>query len=128
LKQVVTNNNKQRFAFSEDYAMIRANQGHSVQVELDLVEQRPPAILFHGTATKNVASIQEKGLLKRQRHHVHLSSDEVTALKVGRRYGQPVILKVEALQMYEQGIPFLLSQNGVWLTEYVAPKFIAFPD
>ena len=127
LKQVVANNDKQRFAFSEDLSMIRANQGHSVKVELDFAEQRPPAILFHGTAVRNLGSIQAKGLLKGKRHHVHLSADEATALKVGLRYGKPVILKIQALHMHDQGIPFLLSENGVWLTQYVAPQFIEFP-
>ena len=127
LKQVVANNDKQRFAFSEDLSMIRANQGHSVKVELDFAEQRPPAILFHGTAVRNLGSIQAKGLLKGKRHHVHLSADEATALKVGLHYGKPVILKIQALHMHDQGIPFLLSENGVWLTQYVAPQFIEFP-
>lgn len=128
LKEVVETNDKQRFIFSEDFQMIRANQGHSVQVDLDLEEKIPPGILYHGTAVKNLDSIHRLGLLKGERHHVHLSSDRKTAIKVGSRHGKPVVLPIKALQMYQSGIKFYLSENGVWLTDQVAPHFIDFSD
>jgi len=124
LKTVVENNDKKRFAFSADIMRIRANQGHSIQVELQLTEKVPPEILFHGTAEKNLESIQAKGLLKGQRHHVHLSSDQATAHTVGKRYGKPIVLHINAAQMHQQGMPFFQAENGVWLTDHVAPNFI----
>jgi len=126
LKEVVINDNKQRFSFSEDFKKIRANQGHSLDVNLDFLEKEPPEILYHGTALKNIQSIKLKGITKRSRHHVHLSTDFETALIVGKRYGKPVVLKILAKQMFERGIIFKVSENGVWLTDYVAPEFIEF--
>lgn len=124
LKAVVENNDKQRFTFSEDLTQIRANQGHSLDVDLGLAEKIPPDILFHGTAEKNLLSIRAKGLLKGQRHHVHLSSDALTAYKVGQRYGKPVILRVRSGAMCQQGLIFYQSDNGVWLTDHVDPRYI----
>lgn len=127
LQEVVTSNNKQRFAFSPDGSRIRANQGHSVSVELGLQPQAPPEILFHGTVGQFLPAIQEQGLIKGKRHHVHLSPDRETAMKVGQRRGQPVILQVKARALHEAGGEFFLSENGVWLTEQVQPEYLIFP-
>ncbi len=127
LKTVVETNDKKRFAFNDDFSKIRANQGHSVKVDLALKTILPPSILFHGTATKNVQSIENKGLMKGSRNHVHLSVDEITAKKVGSRHGKPIVLKVKALEMYEAGFVFNVSDNGVWLTETVPVQFLIFP-
>lgn len=124
IREVVETNDKQRFTFSEDGKRIRANQGHSVSIDLKLEAQTPPEILYHGTATKNLASIKEKGLDKRNRQHVHLSADKVTATKVGQRHGKVVILVVRARAMVEAGYEFYLSKNGVWLTDSVPVEFI----
>lgn len=124
LKTIVSENDKKRFIFTPDCLKIRANQGHSVTVDLELIERTPPAILFHGTAERNLKSIFEKGLIKGQRHHVHLSSDSETAYKVGQRYGKPIVLIIQAAEMHAVGIKFFQSENGVWLTETVVPKFI----
>ncbi len=122
LKQVVANNDKKRFQFSKDYSKIRASQGHSLKVDLALEEKTPPDLLYHGTAEKNLASIKKQGLLKGQRHHVHLSSDAATARRVGMRYGKPVVLKVDSKRMIEEGVRFYQSANGVWLAEHVPPE------
>lgn len=124
LKEIVTSNDKKRFIFSDDLVKIRANQGHSIEVELNLEPVSPPDILYHGTAERNVASILEKGILKQERHHVHLSADVETAINVGKRYGKPVILEVLAREMHSNNNLFYLSANGVWLTDYVTPEFI----
>lgn len=128
LKEVVATNDKQRFAFSEDQTSIRANQGHSVSVNLGMEVQSPPEVLFHGTATRFIDSIQETGLQKQNRHHVHLSADEKTAHKVGSRHGKPIILIVNALAMHKEGFEFFKSDNHVWLTDSVPVKYIEFPD
>ena len=120
-------NDKQRFKFSDDGLKIRASQGHSVQVELGLPPVVPPDLLYHGTAIQTVASIRKTGLEKRKRQHVHLSLDEVTALKVGQRHGRPVILVVRAGEMHKAGHEFFLSANGVWLTDAVPVAFLDFP-
>lgn len=127
LKEVVANNDKQRFAFSEDGTRIRASQGHSVEVELGYEPATPPPQLFHGTAYANVDSIRRTGLLRGKRHHVHLSPDEDTATRVGQRHGRPVVLTIRAEDMHRAGIPFFLSANGVWLVETVPPQWIEFP-
>ena len=124
LEQVVANNNKQRFSFSEDKMRIRASQGHSVPVELGYTELEPPEILYHGTTEKVVASILSEGLQRRNRHHVHLSTDRETALQVGGRRGKPHIFKVEAGKMYRNSFVFFKSENGVWLTKEVPPQYI----
>lgn len=124
LEHVVSTNNKKRFAFDESNTMIRASQGHSIEVELELQETAPPEILYHGTAEKNIASILETGLQKLDRNHVHLSSDIVTAKAVGGRHGKPRIFTVSAAQMRQQGFVFYLSENKVWLTEGVPPQFL----
>lgn len=127
LKMVVETNDKKRFAFNDDFSKIRANQGHSVKIDLALKTIQPPALLFHGTATKNVQSIENKGLMKGARNHVHLSVDENTAKKVGSRHGKPVVLKVKAQEMFEAGFVFNISDNGVWLTDHVPVHFLVFP-
>ena len=124
IRSLVRESDKQRFALSEDGSRIRANQGHSVEVDLGYVSSEPPLTLFHGTAEKNLDSILEKGLLKGERHHVHLSAERDTAVQVGQRYGKPVVLVVESRIMHAQGIPFFQSANGVWLTEHVPARFL----
>jgi putative RNA 2'-phosphotransferase len=121
---VVETNDKKRFIFSVDMEKIRANQGHSIQVELNLQPVTPPVILYHGTAERNIASILEKGLLKQERHHVHLSADTETAINVGKRYGKPVVLEVAALEMSLKGHKFYRTENNVWLADAIAPEFI----
>jgi putative RNA 2'-phosphotransferase len=121
LEEVVRANDKQRFAFSPDGASIRASQGHSVQVNLELEAVEPPPLLYHGTVERFLASIMSQGLLPRQRHHVHLSADRTTAVKVGSRRGKAVVLEVDSAQMARRGHAFFRSANGVWLTETVPP-------
>lgn len=121
---IVRNNAKQRFAFSEDGTQIRASQGHSVEVDLKYDAVDPPEILYHGTVGKFMASIREQGLIKGERHHVHLSKDEATATIVGKRRGAPVLLVVDARAMALDGYEFFVSANGVWLTELVPPKYL----
>ncbi|HEY0254769.1 MAG TPA: RNA 2'-phosphotransferase [Kofleriaceae bacterium] len=128
LEELVATSDKKRFALSDDGAQIRANQGHSVEVELELAPIAPPARLFHGTVDKFLASIRATGLVKGERHHVHLSADLETATKVGGRRGKPVILTVRAQEMAAAGHVFFRSENGVWLTDHVPPEFLAFPD
>ena len=124
LKEVVDTNSKKRFSFNDDLSKIRANQGHSVEVDLALQAQTPPDILYHGTVEKNLDSIFEKGLSKMNRHHVHLSADTETAQKVGMRHGKPIILTIESKKMYDQGYVFYLSENHVWLIDSVPSQFI----
>jgi putative RNA 2'-phosphotransferase len=124
LIECVETNDKQRFSFDHTGDLIRANQGHSVEVDLQLEEKEPPDVLFHGTVERFLASIMEEGLKKGKRHHVHLSQDIETARKVGARRGKPVILRVEAGKMHQKGFKFLLSVNGVWLTESVPVAFM----
>lgn len=124
LERVVAENDKQRFAFNAEHTRIRANQGHSVQVQLGLAVRIPPDLLYHGTAAKNIESIRKYGLLKGKRHAVHLSPDIDTARKVGQRHGQPVVLAIQAGRMAVDGFEFTCSQNGVWLVERVPPEYI----
>jgi putative RNA 2'-phosphotransferase len=126
LKEVVANNDKKRFAFNADQTKIRASQGHSVEVELGYRVVKPPEILFHGTATRFLDSIKEQGLLKGNRHQVHLSKDAATATNVGNRHGKVVLMKVKALEMYEAGFEFFVSENQVWLTDSVPVKYLEF--
>ena len=126
LVEIVRSSDKQRFALNDDQTRIRANQGHSVEVDLALTPVDPPAVLFHGTVDKFISSIRKTGIEKGQRHHVHLSPDIDTAAKVGERRGKPVILKVDAKRMHESGRDFFLSGNGVWLTDHVPAEFVDF--
>jgi putative RNA 2'-phosphotransferase len=127
LAHIVANNGKNRFAFDPSGERIRASQGHSVAVELGYAPAAPPTTLYHGTATRFVASIRTGGLLKQQRHHVHLSAEEATARLVGARHGKPTVLVIDAAAMAAAGSAFFLSANGVWLVEHVPPAFITFP-
>ena len=124
LATVVANCEKQRFAFDEGGARIRANQGHSTEVELQLEPAEPPAELFHGTAEASLAAILRDGLRKMARHHVHLSPDDATAWKVGQRHGAPVVLTVDAAGMRTAEHVFYRSANGVWLVEHVPPEYL----
>ena len=126
LEEVVITNDKQRFAFSEDYNKIRASQGHSVNISLGLDPQEPPAYLYHGTVAKFLDSIRKEGLQRMSRQHLHLSRDRETAVKVGRRRGAPVILNINSGAMHKDGYLFYLSDNGVWLTDHVPAKYINF--
>jgi putative RNA 2'-phosphotransferase len=128
LLAVVQTSDKQRFAVSADGLRVRANQGHSVQVELQHAAAHPPDRLFHGTVARNLASIRKTGLSRGRRHHVHLSSLRPLAEIVGRRRGVPLILEVLAGRMAAAGHVFLLTPNGVWLTDRVPPEFLLFPD
>ncbi|MGH8082546.1 MAG: RNA 2'-phosphotransferase [Lysobacter sp.] len=127
IDEVVRDSDKQRFAISEDGLRIRANQGHSVDIDLGLEPLAPPATLYHGTATRFAKSIRKLGLVKQSRQHVHLSLDEETATKVGVRHGKPLLLRIRAGEMHAQGIAFFRSNNGVWLTDAVAAEFIDWP-
>jgi putative RNA 2'-phosphotransferase len=124
LRHVVETNDKKRFALSEDGRRIRASQGHSVEVDLDLPPTVPPEQLFHGTATRFLDPIRAEGLRPQSRRHVHLSPDEETAVKVGMRHGKPVVLRIAAGRMQREGHAFYLSANGVWLTETVPPEYL----
>lgn len=124
LREIVATNDKKRFTFDESMQKIRANQGHSIAVKLDIPSMQPPDLLYHGTAEKYLPSIMEKGLLKGKRQHVHLSVDRETALKVGQRHGKPVVLIIDAAGMTQEKHAFYLSENGVWLTEHIPPEYI----
>ena len=124
LEKIVATDEKQRYSFSADKKLIRANQGHSIPVDVELEELEPPEILYHGTAESYGSSINAQGLLKMSRLYVHLSSDVETALKVGRRHGKPKIFLAESLRMFNDGYKFYRSLNGVWLTEHVPAKYL----
>lgn len=124
LRLLVAGSDKQRFALSEDGLRIRANQGHSVAVDLGLAPGTPPDILYHGTGAGSVEAIREQGLDRRRRHHVHLSADASAALAVGARHGAPVVLRIDARRMAAAGHLFFRSDNGVWLVDHVPPGFI----
>jgi putative RNA 2'-phosphotransferase len=124
LEQVVAQNDKQRFSFDESSTRIRANQGHSVEVDLQLKAQTPPDVLYHGTATHIAPNVWRDGLKKMRRHHVHLSRDVETATKVGARHGKPFIFEVDAKAMSNAGFQFFCSDNGVWLCDEVPPQYL----
>lgn len=124
LTEVVRTSDKQRFAFDDTGTRIRANQGHSTEVDLQLEPAEPPAELFHGTTARTLDLIRRDGLLKMARHHVHLSADVATALKVGGRHGRPVVLVVETARMRADGFAFFRSANGVWLVDHVPPQYL----
>ena len=124
LEEIVRTDNKQRYSFNEDKTLIRANQGHSIPVDVELPEKQPPEVLYHGTGEKFTASIDEKGLIPKSRLYVHLSQDGATAKNVGSRHGKPVIYEVDAAQMAADGYTFYLSVNGVWLTKEVPVRYL----
>lgn len=124
LEHVVASNDKQRFAFDAIGTLIRASQGHSVGVDLGLASREPPPELYHGTAERTAPSIAAEGLRKMGRDHVHLSPDVATATKVGARHGRPCVFVVDAAAMHRDGHVFLLSANGVWLTEHVPAAYL----
>ena len=125
LDYVVEHNSKKRFEYDASGTRIRASQGHSVQVDLGYESCVPPETLYHGTATRSLDSIYSEGLKPGRRHHVHLSVDIETAVKVGARHGKPAVLVVAAARMHEAGHEFFRSTNGVWLTEHVAPQYLS---
>ena len=124
LEEIVRTDNKQRYRFNEDKTKIRANQGHSINVDVELKEAEPPEQLFHGTGEKYVASIRKEGLIPKSRLYVHLSKDKETAEKVGARHGKPHIFFIHSGKMFRAGYKFYLSENGVWLTKAVPPEFL----
>tara|TARA_R110002050_G_scaffold34397_8_gene86866 strand:+ start:31259 stop:31936 length:678 start_codon:yes stop_codon:yes gene_type:complete len=128
LIEIVESNDKKRFTFNNNKSAIRANQGHSINVDLDMEELVPPSILYHGTVEKYLKDIKSMGLKKMNRQHVHLSSDIGTAKNVGSRRGKPIILEVNTTKMIEDGCKFYKSKNGVWLTDYVDSKYIEVLD
>ena len=125
LIEIVETNDKQRYAFNEKRNKIRANQGHSIDIDLALSPIKPPEFLYHGTATRFLDSIQKEGIVKGSRQHVHLSKDKETATKVGSRHGKPIVLTILSGKMDEDGILFYQADNGVWLTDYVDTKYIS---
>ena len=124
LRRIVAENDKSRYSFSDDGLRIRANQGHSIDVNVELVATDPPPQLFHGTAARFLDSIKREGLTSQQRQHVHLAADFDTAVTVGRRHGTPVVLRVDSATMSQEGHTFWLSQNNVWLTEAVPWRYL----
>ena len=127
LNTIVEENNKKRFEFNANKTMIRARQGHSVDVDLGYEPVNPPEFLYHGTVEKKLSDIRNKGLLKMSRHHVHMSPDVKTASTVGSRRGRPIILKIKAKQLQTTGVKFYRTENDVWLVEHVPSEFIEFP-
>lgn len=127
LKWIVDNNDKKRFSFDKSEENVRANQGHSIDVDVELKSKIPPKFLYHGTASKNVKSIRKSGLSKMKRNHVHLSADYDTAIKVANRHcknDEPYIFKIDTYPMIVDNVKFYLSENGVWLVDFVDPKFL----
>lgn len=124
LEEIVATDDKQRYSFNEDKTLIRANQGHSISVDVELEEINPPQYLYHGTGEKYVASIDNMGLIPKARIYVHLSKDIDTAINVGSRHGNPVVYRVNIGKMTEDGFKFYLSANNVWLTDRVPAEYI----
>ena len=124
LEEIVRTDEKGRYSFNEDHTLIRANQGHSIPVDVELKETAPPEILYHGTGEKFTASIDRIGLIPKSRLYVHLSKDRETAVTVGKRHGKPVVYTVDAARMHADGYAFYCSANGVWLTKEVPIKYL----
>ena len=124
LEDIVYTDSKCRYSFNDNKTKIRANQGHSVSVDVELQEVVPPDILYHGTSTKSLESIKKDGIKSMSRQYVHLSLDMDTAVKVGSRHGKPVILAVNSKQMYEDGYRFYISVNNVYLTDNVPYNYL----
>ena len=123
LERIVRENNKRRYSFNADHTKIRANQGHSLPVDVELAAVKPPRYLYHGTAARFLPAIRQEGIRKMSRQYVHLSGDFQTAMEVGRRHGPPVVITINAEAMARDGEAFYLSENGVWLCEHVAPAY-----
>lgn len=128
LEEIVLTDDKQRYSFNEDKTLIRANQGHSIPVDVELDEINPPELLWHGTGEKYVESIDKIGLISKTRLYVHLSDNEETAKKVGTRHGTPVLYIVKSKEMHNDGYTFYMSKNGVWLTKEVPLKYLVKKD
>jgi len=126
LKHIVDTNPKKRFTFDDNFKRIRANQGHSITIELGLSPEVPPEVLYHGTALQYANSIIEQGIKKQNRLHVHLSKDVETAKSVGQRHGKPILFEINALAMFQDRFDFFLSENGVWLTDHVPAQYLRF--
>lgn len=124
LEEIVRTDDKMRYSFNEDKTLIRANQGHSVPVDVELERREPPSILYHGTGEKYVSSIDAQGLLPRSRLYVHLSEEYGTAVTVGERHGRALVYTVDAMRMHEDGYEFFRSVNGVWLTKHVPVQYL----
>ena len=124
LEEIVRTDDKQRYSFNEDKTLIRANQGHSIPVDVELPERTPPAILYHGTGEKYVPYIDQDGLIPKSRLYVHLTDKYDTAVTVGKRHGRPVVYEIDSAKMMEDGFIFYLSVNGVWLTKRVPVKYL----
>ena len=125
LERIVASNNKHRYSFDGDHKRIRANQGHSVPVDVELTPVTPPSVLYHGTAERFLGSIKEQGITRQARQHVHLSADVSTAMAVGKRHGRPIVLRVDAAAMARDGRQFWLSENGVWLCAEVPREYVS---
>jgi putative RNA 2'-phosphotransferase len=124
LEEIVLIDNKQRYSFNEDRTKIRANQGHSIPVDLELIPVEPPELLYHGTGEKYLDSIWKNGVIPKSRQYVHLSEDIYTAIEVGKRHGVPVVCHIRSSEMYRDGFTFYKSANGVWLTDRVPSKYL----
>lgn len=124
LEEIVRTDSKQRYSFNEDKTLIRANQGHSIPVDVELEQKEPPEILYHGTAKKYVESINKQGLIPKSRLYVHLSDDINTAIDVGKRHGEVVLYVVKSRDMHKDGHTFYLSKNGVWLTKKIPKQYL----
>ncbi len=124
LEEIVNTDEKQRYSFNDDKTLIRANQGHSIPVDVELEKLEPPEFLWHGTGEKYVPSIDKIGLIPKSRLYVHLSSDEETAINIGKRHGKPVLYKIKSKKMWQNGFEFFLSKNGVWLTKEVHVEYL----
>ena len=125
LEEIVRTDEKQRYAFNEDHTLIRANQGHSIPVDVELEQRTPPPVLYHGTGEKYAAAIDQQGLIPKSRLYVHLSADVDTAIKVGSRHGRPVVYRVDCQRMAADGYDFFLSANHVWLTKRVPAEYLS---
>lgn len=126
LEEIVRTDSKGRYSFNEDKTKIRANQGHSIKVDVELKECIPPDTLYHGTGMKYLKSILNQGLQKRSRLYVHLSTNPLTAQNVGSRHGEPCLLQINSGKMYKDGYKFFLSKNGVWLTDNIPVEYITY--
>lgn len=124
LEEIVEKDNKNRYEFSDDKSSIRARQGHSISVDVELEEKTPPDVLYHGTASRFISSIMDQGIMKMTRLYVHLSPTFETAVNVGKRHGSPAVLTIDSKKMASDGCKFYLSRNGVWLTDFVDVKYI----